>query len=131
MRAVCVLIHTQCEVVSFDNCLVYFCSSVFDDNYSSTESDSETDGDTSALAAFRFPVTFNGTNHFVGNIGGGITLLNTKMDAHGEMLFMDNSAVFGGGIAMDDRCLVCVLYYVSCCVCCVCYAYLCCVCENM
>jgi len=63
VQSVC--LHSQCEVVSFDNCLVYFCSSVFDDNYSSTESDSETDGDTSALAAFRFPVTFNGTNHFV------------------------------------------------------------------
>ena len=72
------------------------------------DDESQTDGDTSALAAFRFPVTFNGTNRFVRNVGGGITLLNTKMDAYGDMLFLSNSAVFGGGIAMDDRCLVCM-----------------------
>ena len=93
-------------VVSWYYGLLCFQCSVFIDNYSSMDNESQSDGDTSALAAFRFPVTFNGTSHFVGNVGGGITLLNTKMDAHGEMLFMNNSAVFGGGIAMDDRCLV-------------------------
>jgi len=58
------------------------------------------------LAAFRFPVTFRGENRFTNNTGGGITLLNTKMDAYDEMVFFGNTAVFGGGIAMDDRCLV-------------------------
>ena len=28
------------------------------------------------------------------------------MEASGELLFDRNTAVFGGGIAMDDRCLV-------------------------
>lgn len=76
--------------------------STFDDNFAIDVAN----GDTSALAAFRFPVTFTGVNNFTNNSGGGITLLNTKMDAHGEMNFINNSAVFGGGIAMDDRCLV-------------------------
>ena len=62
--------------------------------------------DTSAIAAFRFPTIFSGSNSFVGNIGGGITLLNTRMEASGSLWFEANRAVFGGGIAMDDRCLV-------------------------
>ena len=62
--------------------------------------------DTSAIAAFRFPITFQGTNRFLGNLGGGITLLNTQMKASGVLVFDGNTAVFGGGIAMDDRCLV-------------------------
>ena len=66
----------------------------------------QTAHDTSAVAAFRFPTTFKGNNTFIGNIGGGITLLNTRMQASGTMLFEKNVAVFGGGIAMDDRCLV-------------------------
>ena len=75
--------------------------STFDNNYSD-----EANGDTSALAAFRFPVTFRGVNNFTNNRGGGITLLNTRMDANNTMNFINNTAVFGGGIAMDDRCLV-------------------------
>lgn len=60
----------------------------------------------SALVAFRFPTLFKGSNHFIGNKGGGITLLNTIMRASGTILFLDNVATFGGGLAMDDRCLV-------------------------
>ncbi|CAI7990699.1 hypothetical protein GBAR_LOCUS524 [Geodia barretti] len=62
--------------------------------------------DTSAIAAFRFPITFQGTNRFLGNLGGGVTLLNTQMRASGVLEFDSNTAVFGGGIAMDDRCLL-------------------------
>lgn len=45
---------------------------------------------------------------FEDNIGGGITLLNTRMRVtrHSTMEFLRNTAVFGAGIAMDDRCLV-------------------------
>ena len=35
-------------------------------------------------------------------------LLNTRMQASGDMLFDRNNAAFGGGIMMDDRCLVSV-----------------------
>ena len=62
--------------------------------------------DTSAIAAFRFPITFGGINRFLSNVGGGVTLLNTQMKASGVLVFDKNTAVFGGGIAMDDRCLV-------------------------
>ena len=82
-------------------CVYILIYSIFDNNYSD-----EANGDTSALAAFRFPVTFRGVNNFTNNVGGGITLLNTRMDAHNAMNFINNTAVFGGGIAMDDRCLV-------------------------
>ena len=60
----------------------------------------------SALVAYRFPVEFQGHNHFCGNRGGGVTLLNTILTARGTILFESNSATFGGGLAMDDRCLV-------------------------
>ena len=64
--------------------------------------------DASAITAFRFPTVFAGYNTFIENIGGGITLLNTQMEvmANSTLLFLRNRAVFGGGIAMDDRCLV-------------------------
>ena len=64
--------------------------------------------DTSAVVAFRFPTVFFGYNTFEGNTGGGITLLNTRMTVRNgsTLLFLRNTAVFGGGISMDDRCLV-------------------------
>lgn len=64
------------------------------------------------MATFRFPTTFSGNNTFVSNKGGGITLHNTHLQASGTLLFEKNEAVFGGAIAMDDRCLV--SYGVSC-----------------
>lgn len=60
----------------------------------------------SALLAFRFPVKLSGYNHFVGNLGGGITLLNARLTVRGKLLLLNNVAAFGGGIAMDDSCLV-------------------------
>ena len=58
------------------------------------------------LPCLRFPITLNGSNYFVNNTGGGVTLLNTQMDAYGTIVMDDNTAAFGGGLAMDDRCLV-------------------------
>ena len=58
------------------------------------------------MATFRFPTTFSGNNTFVSNKGGGITLHNTRLQASGTLLFEKNEAVFGGAIAMDDRCIV-------------------------
>ena len=63
----------------------------------------------SALLAFRFPVELKGRNCFVGNLGGGITLLNARLSVTGELLLLSNVAMFGGGIAMDDSCLVSIL----------------------
>lgn len=51
-------------------------------------------------------VIIDGYNKYVGNIGGGVTLLNTRIDVKGRIEFNENSAVFGGGIALSGRCLV-------------------------
>ena len=78
-------------------------------NFSTFQNNTSTAGkDTSAVAAFRFPTEFTHENIFTGNIGGGIMLLNTRMLAKGTLLFDSNKAMFGGGIMMDDRCLVCL-----------------------
>ena len=87
---------------------VFFRSS-FENNTSLEDNE-----DTSAVAAFRFPTIFLGHNYFIRNRGGGITLLNTRMQANGTVVFDSNVAVFGGGIAMDDRCLVSHCLYLSC-----------------
>ena len=80
------------------------------ENNTSEELSTNGSSDTSAVASFRFPTIFEGTNIFINNTGGGIMLLNTRMQASGVMLFEGNSAVFGGGIMMDDRCLVSVYH---------------------
>ena len=97
----CTLSHnTNHTLLTFCVYFVWFCST-FEDNLSLEDNE-----DTSAVAAFRFPTIFKGHNYFLRNRGGGITLLNTRMQASGKLLFDSNVAVFGGGIAMDDRCLV-------------------------
>ena len=95
--------------------MIYFpICSTFDNNTSleSTE-------DTSAIAAFRFPTMFSGVTRFVRNRGGGVTLLNTQMivQENASLYFDSNTAVFGAGIAMDDRCLVSVWAYLCVCEC--------------
>ncbi|XP_019851702.1 PREDICTED: uncharacterized protein LOC109581757 [Amphimedon queenslandica] len=85
--------------------LVHFNNCRFENNTSIVNGSGST-GDTSAVAAFRFPTLFDGTNVFFNNTGGGIMLLNTRMQAHGDMRFEYNNAIFGGGIMMDDRCLL-------------------------
>ena len=57
-------------------------------------------------------MNFKGYNHFIGNNGGGITLLNTRLEIEGELLLQSNVATFGGGIAADDSCLVSYRYIV-------------------
>ena len=88
-----------------DNVYYFVFTSRFENNTSILNGSGNT-GDTSAVAAFRFPTLFDGTNTFYNNTGGGIMLLNTRMQAHGNMVFESNNAIFGGGIMMDDRCLV-------------------------
>lgn len=53
-------------------------------------------------------ITFKGSNSFVNNNGGGITLLGSRMDVNvnGSVVFDGNRAVFGGGVAMAGRSLV-------------------------
>jgi len=51
-------------------------------------------------------VEADGYNAFNGNIGGGVTLLNSRIDVKGQIDFYGNIAVFGGGFALSGRCLV-------------------------
>jgi predicted outer membrane repeat protein len=62
--------------------------------------------DSTALTAYRVLLTFNGTSSFVGNWGGGISLLGSRMDVKGEVKLDSNIAVFGAGIAMTGRSLI-------------------------
>ena len=61
-----------------------------------------------AVSSFRFPLRFSGRNVFDGNLGGGVSLVNTvvNIDSDSELVFMNNNATFGAGIQMEDRCLV-------------------------
>ena len=54
-----------------------------------------------------------GRNSFVRNLGGGITLLNARLSVTGELLLLSNVAMFGGGIAMDDSCLVSFVFPIT------------------
>ena len=70
-----------------------------------------TSGDhVSALVSFRFPIHLNGYNHFISNVGGGISLLSSAMTVAGELLLDNNTATYGAGISLDDICLVCSMY---------------------
>ena len=62
-----------------------------------------------ALLSVRFPIQLEGSNIISDNIeGGGVSLLDTRMDTKGSILFEGNSAVYGGAIAIEDEGLVCV-----------------------
>ena len=86
--------------------------STFTENQYSVESapnkqpDSPTEH-SSALLSFRFPLEFRGQNSFLNNLGGGLVMINSRVRVQGELLFQGNRATFGGGIGMDDSCLVC------------------------
>ena len=64
----------------------------------------------SALVSFRFPIHLNGFNHFISNVGGGISLLNSAMTVAGELLLDSNTATYGAGMSLDDICLVCDIH---------------------
>ena len=61
-----------------------------------------------ALSSFRYPIKFSGHTKFCHNIGGGLSVLNTKIDVekNAQVLFQENKGIFGGGIQMEERCRV-------------------------
>ncbi|XP_065897690.1 uncharacterized protein [Dysidea avara] len=77
--------------------LVRNCS--FLNNFSETK-------DISALTTYRVLVEADGYNAFNWNVGGGVTLLNSRIDVKGHIDFYNNTAVFGGGFALSGRCLI-------------------------
>ena len=58
--------------------------------------------------SFRFPISLSGTNVFRKNKGGGVSLMQSRVDVGGAVHFIENSAVIGGGMALEDQCLVMV-----------------------
>ena len=79
---------------------VIFCSS-FDNNTSVGEI-----VESAALVVFRFHIVFTGSNHFRDNKGGGVELISAYLQAQGTVTFERNSGMIGGGLTMNDRCLV-------------------------
>ena len=60
----------------------------------------------SAIMSFRFPISLSGTNVFESNEGGGISLMQSRVDVGGTVLFLNNTAVAGGGLVLEDDSLV-------------------------
>ena len=61
------------------------------------------------MLSFRFPISLSGTNVFESNEGGGISLMQSRVDVGGTVLFLENTAVAGGALALEDQCLVIVI----------------------
>ena len=62
--------------------------------------------DTTAITVYRVLISFYGNTSFLSNRGGGVSLLSSRMDVKGGVVFYNNTAVFGGGVAMSGRSLV-------------------------
>lgn len=61
---------------------------------------------TSALFA-EMPIKFRGNTKFIGNIGGGITIVERRIDIHGNIEFDNNcSPSDGGGLNLEDESFV-------------------------
>ena len=97
----CIMAYTYVNHIVIPHAPFPKMHSIFDSNLSLEDL-----RDTSALTAFRFPVYLFGKNIFIRNVGGGIDLISTRLQAEGELLFINNTAKFGGGIAMYDHCRV-------------------------
>lgn len=64
--------------------------------------------DTTSITAYRVLISFYGNSSFISNQGGGVSLLSSRMDVRGNVVFDGNTAVFGAGVAMSGRSLVCI-----------------------
>ena len=65
-----------------------------------------TAADGGVILAYRFPMQFEGTNLFTENTGGGVALLQARMDISGKLRFENNTALTGGGIKMQEQSVV-------------------------
>ena len=76
-----------------------------------------------AISSFRFPLHFTGTNWLLDNAGGGLSAMGTVVRVNGSLFVHNNTANNGGGIHLEDLCLVrpclCLLYTYVCagCIC--------------
>ena len=61
---------------------------------------------TAALSGYRVRATFSGTNEFLDNSGGGISISESRLSVAGRLTLSGNVAEDGGGLAMYGSCLV-------------------------
>lgn len=100
------------EPPPFDQCYMYFVMhSIFSGNQVfRTEDEAVEIQDNSpqraAISSFRFPLHFTGTNWLLDNAGGGLSAMGTVVRVDGSLLVHNNTASYGGGIHLEDLCLV-------------------------
>ena len=59
------------------------------------------------VIGIRFPVSFDGTNVFQSNLGGGVNMDHARVSVHGHMKLYDNhEARFGGAMRLGELTLV-------------------------
>ena len=92
------LIKRIFRVFIFSLCRRHSTCSHFRDNQGS-----EGSADTTSVTVYRVLISFQGNCSFLDNQGGGISLLGSRMDVRGSVVFDGNTAVFGGAIAMSGR----------------------------
>ena len=64
-------------------------------------------GVSGTVVGIRFPVSFNGTNVFHSNFGGGINMNHARVTVYGHMKFYNHQYVgFGGAVRLGELTLV-------------------------
>ena len=117
--------------------LIFICS-VFSGNQVSgmeveTEEIENKSPQSAAISSFRYPLRFTGINQLLDNPGGGLSVTGTIVRVDGSLIVHNNTASRGGGIHLEDLCLVwprissVCMYWSSCLYVCVCSMYVLCV----
>lgn len=71
----------------------------------------DNEADAGALLSLRHPINLRDSNVFQGNMGGAVTLFQTRMHASGQIQFENNTASNGGAIQILDQSIVCQAYH--------------------
>lgn len=61
---------------------------------------------TAAVSGFSIALNFFGSNVFHNNFGGGLSVIESQINAHDQLVFHHNFATSGGAMALYGRCLV-------------------------
>ena len=59
-----------------------------------------------AISSYRFPLRFTGTNQLLHNDGGGLSAMGSVVRVDGRLIVRNNTASHGGGIHLEDHCVV-------------------------
>ena len=59
-----------------------------------------------AISSYRFPLRFTGTNQLLHNDGGGLSAMGSVVRVDGRLIVRNNIASHGGGIHLEDHCMV-------------------------